>query len=239
MKRYITVIDDSEEQVMLIERILRSERYEVFCISDETQACDHLIKHPPHVILLDMLMPKINGLKLLASIRKIKHLANIPVLVFSGINDKEVIHTAMDRGVSGYVLKPVDWKVLLNKLKIIFYDLEKNELCYKFNRNDKKSKGVVSGTGAVMGLGETNLVFASDYSFNDNITLSVNSSAILEDIHYGTGVLKPVRSQGLSHSRYRYKTKCILPGVSESCLQHLRKWMYKNCQRKTGKDGKV
>ena len=78
MRKFITLIDHSKEQLKLMQDILRGAGYETFCISDETEVFSHLKKYPPHIIIIDFLTSKIDGVDLLAKIREVDYLKQIP-----------------------------------------------------------------------------------------------------------------------------------------------------------------
>jgi CheY-like chemotaxis protein len=67
----------------------------------------------PDLILLDLLLPKLNGLEVLAAVRQDEKLADIPVVVLTGLLDDELRSRAEVLGVDGYINKPVDWEKFL------------------------------------------------------------------------------------------------------------------------------
>lgn len=82
------------------------------------QAIDRLIKHKPDLILLDIEMPDMNGIEFLRRIRnnKDKNIRNIPIIMFTGVVDKERIETVIKMGVQDYIVKPYELESLYKKV---------------------------------------------------------------------------------------------------------------------------
>ena len=76
----ILVVDDDKEIVNVLQKLLEAEGYQVLCAYDGLEALDKLTSHTVHLILLDIMMPKLNGL---AAIMKIREKKEIPIIVLS------------------------------------------------------------------------------------------------------------------------------------------------------------
>jgi CheY-like chemotaxis protein len=71
----------------------------------------------PDLILLDLLLPKVSGLEVLAAVREDEKLRDIPVVVLSGAVDDELRAKAELLGVDGYIGKPVEWEKFLATIR--------------------------------------------------------------------------------------------------------------------------
>ena len=82
------------------------------------QAIDRILKHKPDLILLDIEMPDMNGIQFLKRIRSNpnKELRNIPIVMFTGVVDKEKIKEIINWGVQDYLIKPYELEVLYQKV---------------------------------------------------------------------------------------------------------------------------
>jgi CheY-like chemotaxis protein len=74
----------------------------------------------PCLIFLDINMPKMDGLEFLANIKKDPVLKKIPVIVFTTSNRDHERNKAYEIGISAYIVKPVDYRELVNILKVVF-----------------------------------------------------------------------------------------------------------------------
>jgi CheY-like chemotaxis protein len=115
----IFVVDDEEDTVELATLILQYEGYEVISASDGQIALDKLQKGDeiPDLILLDILMPRMDGLELCRWIKKQKKLKDIPVVFFTakvGSKDKE---ECLKAGAADYIAKPFSTNELFVILK--------------------------------------------------------------------------------------------------------------------------
>ena len=111
--RVVLVVDDDYDIRALITQILQLEGYHVLSAPDGRAALAKLraASQRPAVILLDLMMPGMNGWQLQAELVKDPSLAGIPVLVLSG--DDDVVHKAVEIGAAGWLKKPLDLKTLL------------------------------------------------------------------------------------------------------------------------------
>jgi CheY-like chemotaxis protein len=101
------IIDDIRSSRVILEKILRSS-YECDITSAESgdQALTCLYAHVPDLILLDVVMPIMNGYKFLKLLRSKEEWKTVPVVIISGQDEKGVIDDFAALDVSGYLFKP-------------------------------------------------------------------------------------------------------------------------------------
>lgn len=116
-KASILAVDDSTTNIALLEGILKEEGYIVETASNGKQALQMIEKRKPDLILLDLMMPRINGFKLLEKLKEDEECRNIPVFVVSARTNTKSIRKAMDLGADDFFKKPLDINVLLEKVK--------------------------------------------------------------------------------------------------------------------------
>jgi len=100
---HVLVVDDFLSVRLLLQTILRSTGYKVSAVSDGRQALAFIQEHRPDLIILDLGMPDIDGLKFLKRIRKMG--INIPVIILTG-SDNSYVVKGLKLGANGYVKKP-------------------------------------------------------------------------------------------------------------------------------------
>jgi DNA-binding response OmpR family regulator len=143
----ILVVDDELDIIDMVESLLDSEGYAVIKAASGAKALAALAQSPD-LVLLDIMMPDMDGHRVLAEIRKKSDMSALPVLMVTARNDVVDIGQALDAGVNGFVVKPFDTENLLRTIRGI---LEKNPV--GFYANYERVDGVTarSGTGYQQG----------------------------------------------------------------------------------------
>ncbi len=116
----ILVVDDEADTVELARMVLEYEGYRVFSASTGEEAIQFLDTNPekPDLVLLDVLMPKTNGLEVCRWIKKQPKLKNIPVLLFTAKVGKKDRIAGEEAGADAYINKPFSADDLLNLIKV-------------------------------------------------------------------------------------------------------------------------
>lgn len=117
MPKRILVVDDEPQNVTLITSRLKVNGYEVISAFDGQEALDKVHQEKPDLIILDILLPKINGYKvcnMLASDSEYKH---IPIVMLTGLGEAKNIGEGMNNGAVAYVTKPFKAEILLGIIK--------------------------------------------------------------------------------------------------------------------------
>jgi CheY-like chemotaxis protein len=110
----VLVIDDEEEARRLISDHLTAAGFRVVAARDGQEGLDLARRHRPTAITLDVMMPKMDGWKVISRLKASPETADIPVVMVSVSEDRA---TGVALGASGYVLKPVDRATLLAELE--------------------------------------------------------------------------------------------------------------------------
>lgn len=103
-KRKILLIEDDFFIRDLYNRILGQVGFEMILAEDGIQGLE-LSKVKPDLILLDIMLPKMNGLEVLKRIKEAPDTAKIPVLLLTNLGQAEIVKKAFELGASGYLLK--------------------------------------------------------------------------------------------------------------------------------------
>ena len=106
IKKAILLVDDDPKQVKLLSLRLANEGYRVLAAQSGEQALETIKLEKPALVLLDILMPDLNGIEVLKKIKKID--SNIPVAMVTSIWDDEEGKRAFEAGAYEYITKPVD-----------------------------------------------------------------------------------------------------------------------------------
>ncbi len=100
----ILIVDDDPSVVVVLERILRKEEYEYYTAPDGETALAILRDKPVSLMLLDVILPGIDGVEVLQRGRELQ--PNLAALVITGVDDRTTLERIIDIGAYGYILKP-------------------------------------------------------------------------------------------------------------------------------------
>jgi len=112
----LLIVDDEPANLVLLRRRFEP-HYRVMCVSGGQAALDMLVQAPFDLILLDIMMPRINGLETLARIRENPKTADIPVILVSSLSDSNNVVQGLQQGANDYVTKPIEMDVLLARVE--------------------------------------------------------------------------------------------------------------------------
>ena len=113
----ILIVDDSLTSVMWQQLVLKQEPYELLVASDGQAGVDATIASRPDLILMDMVMPKMNGLDAVKVIRATKGFAKTPIIMVTTRSEMKNIEAAFALGCTEYITKPIDRTELLDKVR--------------------------------------------------------------------------------------------------------------------------
>lgn len=116
----ILIADDEHKILMSLEYSFRKNGYEVFIARDGTEVLEFLKTIVPDVILLDIMMPNLDGYSTLEEIKKNENLKNTKVLFLSAKNNPKDIEKGLEMGADAYVTKPYSIKKLMQQIEEMF-----------------------------------------------------------------------------------------------------------------------
>ena len=113
----ILVVDDERLQIKLLQSVLSSNGYQVLT-AETGEVCLEILKHNrPDLILLDIMLPGIQGKAICEIIKKDEATKSIPVVFVTAKDTDEDIQAGFDAGAEAHLTKPIDSVVLLATLK--------------------------------------------------------------------------------------------------------------------------
>ncbi|GAB6064560.1 ATP-binding response regulator [Deferrisoma palaeochoriense] len=113
----VLVADDDPVDRLLAEEVLLAEGYEVACAADGEAAWEACREAPPDLLVLDLLMPGLDGFEVLGRLRAEAWGQEVPVLVLTGLDDTEAIERAYRLGATDFATKPANWLILAQRLR--------------------------------------------------------------------------------------------------------------------------
>ncbi|MBG1243428.1 hybrid sensor histidine kinase/response regulator [Nostoc sp. NZL] len=112
----ILAVDDTRDNLILVQTILESEGYEIDLASDGIKALRQVEQSPPDLILLDVMMPGIDGYEVTRRIRKNPTISYIPILLITAFHESSVVE-GLDAGADDFIRKPFDTDELLARVR--------------------------------------------------------------------------------------------------------------------------
>jgi len=116
-RRLILIVDDDDRLREFVRVNLEMEGYAVREASNATEGLAALEDEPPDLILLDVMMPQVDGWEMLRRVQERHGVGTIPVIMFSGKVDDDALKRATSRGAQGFIGKPFNPQDLIDSTK--------------------------------------------------------------------------------------------------------------------------
>ncbi|MDX2239690.1 MAG: response regulator [Leptolyngbyaceae cyanobacterium bins.302] len=114
----ILVVDDIADNSFLLQTVLEEEGYDVDIANNGRVALKKISANPPDLILLDVMMPEMNGFEVTRHIRQNLALPYIPIILITGYTEPTA-GDGYDVGADGFIPKPINFDVLLSRVREI------------------------------------------------------------------------------------------------------------------------
>ncbi len=114
MAARVLVVDDDPATVELLQEFLLAKGYEVLTASDGAEALRTVRAERPHLLLLDIMLPKLDGLEVLRQVKAID--PTVGVIMVTGVDEEAIGRQAMALGAFDYIVKPLDLPYLEQSL---------------------------------------------------------------------------------------------------------------------------
>lgn len=115
----ILVIDDEEDILEFIKYNLQRDGYEVYTAQNGAIGLERALEVRPHLILLDMMMPVLDGIETCKAIRQSPVLKNVMVVFLSAVGSEETQLQGYDAGADDYINKPIKMNILRSRVQAI------------------------------------------------------------------------------------------------------------------------
>ena len=161
MTARILVVDDIEANVRLLEAKLSAEYYDVSVAYDGKAALEKAAAELPDIILLDVMMPELDGFEVCRRLKADPVTRHIPVVLVTALDGRRDRLAGLDAGADDFLTKPIDDVTLmarvrsLTRLKLVIDELRQREA-------SGRRMGVIEGVGARLGAAGGRIVVADD-----------------------------------------------------------------------------
>ena len=115
-KQKILIIDDEPDMVYAVQMRLETSDYQVVTALDGNEGLEKARKENPDLIILDVMLPNLDGYKISRMLKFDEKYKNIPIIMFTARGQRDDIKLGYEVGVDAYLVKPFEWKVLLEEI---------------------------------------------------------------------------------------------------------------------------
>ena len=124
----ILIVDDEKDILEFLSYNLKKEGFSIYTASDGLEGLEKTKKIKPDLIIVDLMMPKMNGIEMCENIRNDKKLSNVIILFLTARSEDYTQIAALDSGADDFIKKPIKPKLLISKVKSIMrrFSLNKN-----------------------------------------------------------------------------------------------------------------
>lgn len=136
-KEKILVVDDEEDLLELLRYNLSREGYGVTCASTGEEGLDAAMKNMPALIILDLMLPGIDGLDVARTLKNEKSTKDIPIIMLTAKGEEADIVTGLELGADDYITKPFSPRILIARIKTVL-------------RRKKKTGDTVDGESGII-----------------------------------------------------------------------------------------
>ena len=151
MSKKILLVEDDKDIINLVKHYLEKEGYRTFEAADGVKGLDALKKEKIDLVVLDVMLPELNGIEVLKRIKGDTKTANIPVIMLTAKGEETDKIVGLELGADDYITKPFSPKELVARIKALLRRMEKpaektdtlkyGELIMDISRHEVKVKG--------------------------------------------------------------------------------------------------
>jgi len=116
-QKKILVVDDEADLIMMVQMRLEANEYEVISANDGEEGLEKAKNEKPDLILLDVMMPKINGYQVCTILKQDAQYNKIPIILFTGKAQDDFEKAGKKAGADAFITKPFDPPDLLSKVE--------------------------------------------------------------------------------------------------------------------------
>ncbi|PWN05945.1 DNA-binding response regulator [Rhodohalobacter mucosus] len=126
-KKTILVVDDEQDLLDLIEYNLKKEGYNVIKAENGLEGIKAAREHHPNLVLLDIMMPKMDGIETCEHLRADPELKHIPIIFLTARSDEKTEIEGLDKGADDFITKPISTTKLLSRINAVMRRFEETE----------------------------------------------------------------------------------------------------------------
>lgn len=218
----ILIVDDNPSDLKVLEKLLIKKGFDVCQASDAYNALELMDKDKYDLVILDWMMPKINGLEILRTIRSNPALKLIPAIFVTSKNEAKDIKKAIDQGITDYLIKPLDPMILESKIAKILKREDGWKMSPLFDREESNS--IIKTRVQILGISEIAIQFRCNANLRPYEILQLDSDTLK---NIGISEVQ-IRIHECHAEQNGFVALGILIGLKESELKAIRQYANSN-----------
>ncbi len=115
----ILIVEDEEDILELLRYTLAKDGYELTCVASGEEAIDKARLQHPDLVVLDLMLPGVNGLEVCKSLRGDENTRNIPIVMLTAKSEESDIITGLELGADDYITKPFSPRILIARIRAV------------------------------------------------------------------------------------------------------------------------
>lgn len=115
-KKKILIVDDDENIIQTLKMRLEINGYKIITASNGLEGAEKAQQEKPDLIILNVMMPKLDGIMTTLKLKGLPEMKSIPIIIMTGIKEKDNMVLARHVGASDYITKPFESSELLKKI---------------------------------------------------------------------------------------------------------------------------
>ncbi|MDS4026529.1 MAG: response regulator [Candidatus Contendobacter sp.] len=143
----ILVVDDDAGQRLLTSAALALGGFTVQEAADGEQALRLFQRELPDLVLLDVIMPGLDGFAVCEAIRRLPSGRHLPILMVTGLDDLESVERAYQAGATDFLSKPIQWAILHHRVR---YILRASAALLELRESEERFRTLVQAAGSVI-----------------------------------------------------------------------------------------
>ncbi len=127
-KETVLIVDDEEDTLEVVSYNLAREGYDVRCVNSGEDALSALRSQLPHLVLLDLMLPGVDGLEVCKTLKNDLLTQHIPVIMLTAKSEEVDVVIGLELGADDYIAKPFSMRILKSRIKAVLRRQKKEKL---------------------------------------------------------------------------------------------------------------
>jgi len=207
----VLVADDSKFMRFTMRKNLEEDGYKVIEAENGKQVLSLFEEFKPDIILIDYIMPEVNGVIACSQLRELPDGKDIPVIMITSLEDENSVNAAFEAGTTDYISKPINWAVLRKRISRLLYTRHTEKV---LNRSEAFAHSIINH--AVEGIitidingniEYINPAVEKTFNYSTNELLGRNIDLLISELYYKDEGLQNTNIELIGHR----KDKSIFP----------------------------
>jgi len=127
MNQVIMIVEDDPDICEILKYNLEMDDFQVILQHNGKAALEEIFKNPPDIVLLDLMLPEMNGLDIARKIRKDEHTSNIPIIMITARSEEMDVLQGLELGADDYITKPFRPREVIARVKALLRRHQRDE----------------------------------------------------------------------------------------------------------------